>query len=148
MVAEAGGGPEGSVSEANCRAWGEQRKVEGEESLRVKGRSSVSTGVQEPLCSSALTALWGATPAWCSGFPPWASENRHETHVTTKSQSSGVLKHETRQQWRWSFPLCPGTAWGPAPAEPAAPTCLCEERASPPPRGWRRATPAHGPEVA
>lgn len=50
MVAEAGGGPEGSVSEANCRAWGEQCQVEGEESLRVKGQEQcVHRGTRAPL---------------------------------------------------------------------------------------------------
>lgn len=49
-MAEAGGGPEGSISEPNCWAWGEQSKVEGEESLRVKGREQcVHRGPRAPL---------------------------------------------------------------------------------------------------
>lgn len=113
----------------------------------------MSTGVREPLCSPALSALWGATPVWGGGFPPWPSENRHETHVTTKSQSSGFLKRETRQTWQCSFPLGPWDSWGPAPAEPAAPTCLCGEGASPTrggephSRGQRRVTPAPWPRA-
>lgn len=72
----------------------------------------MSTGVREPLCSPALSALWGATPVWGGGFPPWPSENRHETHVTTKSQSSVFLKRETRQTWQCSFPLGPWDSLG------------------------------------
>lgn len=77
---------------------------------------------------------------WCGGFPPWPSENRHETHVTTKSQRSGFLKRDTRQTWQCSFPLGPWDSLG---------TGSC--RAWRPPgsvrRGRRWATPAPRPRA-
>lgn len=131
---EAGGGLEWGTSEAECWAAFEQQPAVESESLRVQGREQCVRGrgsscmARESLCSSALPALWGATPVGCSGFSSWAGGCSHETRVTAESQRFGFLKRETRQARQYSFPLCSWSSLA-APAEP--PQC-------PPGSGWGR----------